>query len=117
MMRVMHIKLMPWRWAGAVLVGGSPADFKAYAKKYIDADIENGPNSVGHAYVEYGKPFLLWIESLKDVSCLAHEAFHVTAGVLEGRGVKFNAGSEEAYTYTMQDIIDQVLRNRKWRKA
>lgn len=107
---------MPWKWDGMVLIGGSPDDFKTFAKREIGADVETGSNSAGHAYVEYGKPWLLWVDSAKNVPALAHEALHVTAGVLLGRGLKHCANSEEAYTYTMEDILRQALDKRtKWR--
>lgn len=111
------IMLMPWKWEGAVIVGGSPDDFKRYAKKYIDADVENGPNAAGHTYVEYGKPWLIWVASLRDIPCLAHEALHVACGVLEGRGLAHAKASEEAYTYTMEDILRQTLNAKKWKQV
>jgi hypothetical protein len=114
-MKFTLVRLMPWKWDGAVVVGGTPAEFRAWAKRYIDAEIDNGPNSAGHAYVYYGKPFLIWVESLKNIPALAHEAMHIAHGVLEGRGVKHNESSEEAYTYTMEDLIRQVLTAKKWR--
>lgn len=108
-MKYISVMLMPWKWEGLVCVGGSPDDFKRYAKTMIEADIQTGSNSAGHAYVEYGKPFLLWVESLKNIPALAHEALHVTCGILEARGLKHHDASEEAYTYTMEDILRQTL--------
>lgn len=116
-MKVAYLMLMPWKWAGAVLVGGKSSEFAAFAKKYCDADIQAGANAAGHAHVEYGKPFLIWVHSLRDIPALAHEAFHVTAGVLESRGLKHSAESEEAYTYTMEDILRQTLTAKKWTRA
>lgn len=118
-MKVIEIGLMPWKWQGAVLVGGTSTEFAAWAKTYADADIETGSNAAGHAYVEYGKPWLLWVESLENIPALAHEALHVTNGVLEGRGLKPCEASEEAYTYTMEDILRQTLSAKAsaWKKA
>ena len=108
-MKVLTVKLMPWKWQGLVFVGGLVDEYRAAIKRDIGADASVGSNSAGHAYVEYGKPFAIWVESLKDVPCLAHEALHVTNGILEARGLKPTSESEEAYTYTMEDILKQVL--------
>ena len=116
-MKQMLLTLKPWKWEGCVLVGGTSAEFAVWAKKYIDADIETGTNAAVHAHVAYGKPWLLWVATLRDVPALAHEALHVAAGVLEGRGMKFTADSEEAYTYTMEHIIREVLACKRWREA
>jgi hypothetical protein len=111
----MSMSLIPWKWEGTVLVGGTSREFAAFAKKQIDADITTGDGAAGHAYVEYGKPWLLWVESLTDVAALAHEALHVAAGVLECRGLKHTDASEEAYTYTMEHIMRTALACRQWK--
>lgn len=116
-LKTTFVTLDIWKWQGSVLVGGTSADFKAWAKQYLDADITTGENACGHAYVEYGKPWALWVESLQDVAALAHEALHVTAGILEARGLTFGAPSEEAYTYTMERIIRRALTAKKWQTA
>lgn len=117
-MKVLNVTLDIWKWQGCVLIGGTSQGFARWAKAQIDADIETGSNAAGHAHVAYGKPWLIWVESLKDVPALAHEALHVTAGILEGRGLKYSEASEEAYTYTMEFIIRQVLNpSSKWKKA
>lgn len=114
-MRVTFFRLHTWKWEGAVCVGGTSADFVRFAKKWIDVDVISGEHAAGHAYVGYGKPWLLWVESLKNVPALAHEALHVTAGILEARGLKHSADSEEAYTYTMEEIIRNTLTAKKWK--
>lgn len=116
-MKAVNVTLMPWKWDGTVLTGGTADAFKAWAKKALDADVDTGSNSAGHAYVEYGKPWVIWIDSIANVPALAHEALHVAAGVLEGRGLSFSKGSEEAYTYTMEDILRQVLTSKRWKRV
>lgn len=108
------VKLMPWKWHGMVLIGGVSSEFAAYAKRMCDIDITTGANAAGHAHVEYGKPFLIWLHSLSDIPALAHEALHVTHGILEERGLKYTPDAEEAFTYTMEDIIRQTLDCKKW---
>lgn len=110
------VTLELWKWQGIVIVGGTSTDFTRWAKKAIAVDIESCSNAAGHAYVEMGKPWLIWAASVKDVPTLAHEALHVASGVLEARGLKHTDASEEAYTYTMEYILRAVLdRRAKWR--
>jgi hypothetical protein len=106
-----------WKWSGIVFVGGKSADFAAWCKKNLDIEIETGSNAAGHAHVSYGKPWVIWIESLNEVACLAHEALHVTTGILEARGLKYSEASEEAYTYTMEFIISHALTTKGYRKV
>lgn len=112
-MKELGISLGLWKWEGLVFCGGDSAQFRAVVKRYIDADIETQAHSCAHAYLEYGKPWMLWIQTLDDVPSLAHEALHITAGLLEARGLKFTEASEEAYTYTMEAIIRAVLTAKK----
>lgn len=115
-MKVANVTLDIWKWQGCVLVGGKSSEFKDWAKKNIGADITTGTNAAGHAYVEYGKPWLIWLDTLANVPALAHEALHVASGILEARGLKFGNDSEEAYTYTMEHIIRQTLAVKKWER-
>lgn len=117
-MKRLDVTLIPWKWEGIVLIGGTSAQFSAWAKTFMGAEVSTGEHACGHAYVEYGKAWVLWLET-KDVPNLAHEALHITAGVLEGRGLTFCKGSEEAYTYTMEDILHQVLtaQPRQWKRV
>ena len=115
--RFILVTLSLWKWAGAIAVGGSSEDLKAFAKTQ-DIDIDaNGATEVGRAYVEIGKPWLLWVESLENIPALAHEALHVASGVLEARGLKHTPESEEAYTYTMESIIRTALTATEWETA
>lgn len=116
-MKLLLVNLMPWKWQGVVLRGGTSLEFQAWAKKELDVNVETGSNAAGHAHLSYGKPWLIWVLTLKDVPALAHEALHITAGLLEARGLKFSEASEESYTYTMEDILRQVLTAKKWQKV
>lgn len=113
----LDVSLTNWKWEGVVLVGGTPAIVSAYVKRELDIEVTVGKHSAGHAYVGYGEPWVLWVESLDNVPTLAHEALHVTNGVLQARGVKPSAKSEEAYTYTMEYIIDQALQKKRYRRV
>lgn len=117
-MKVIDVHLMPWKWDGVICVGDTSADFIAYVKKTFDITVTSGAPATGHAYVEYGKPWVLWVETLDDIPALAHEALHIAAGVLEARGLKHSDASEEAYTYTMEDILRQTLKKKaKWTRV
>lgn len=41
---------------------------------------------------------------------IAHEALHATFFILSSRGLKYSQKSEEAYTYLIQFIIDQIYK-------
>lgn len=116
-MKTKVIRLSLWKWDGVLVAGGTAEDFAAFAKRDIKAVVDVGTHSAGHAYVEYGRPFALWVESLDNVPALAHEALHITSGVLEARGLKHTPESEEAYTYTMEAIIREALRRQGWRRV
>jgi hypothetical protein len=116
-MKAKTIELVPWKWQGVLVAGGTIAQFAALVKRDAGADIDASPYSAGHAYVEYGKPWYLWVESIDDVPSLAHEAFHVTSGVLEGRGLKLSHESEEAYTYTLSHILTHAVNRKGWERV
>lgn len=118
-MKLLDLTLDIWKWQGCVLVGGTSKDFAAWAKTYIGADISASEGEAGRAYLEKNQPWLLWVESLTNVATLAHEALHIAGGVLDARGLKYTAESEEAYTYTMELIVRSTLdaKPRDWKKA
>lgn len=48
---------------------------------------------------------------------IAHEAFHATAYIMNRIGMKFKIGvSDEAYTYLMEYIINEIYKNFKAKK-
>jgi hypothetical protein len=116
-MKFIVVSLGTWKWEGVVATGGTIADFVAFAKAHGATKIEDTQVSAGRAYVELGVPWMLWVETMDDVPALAHEALHVTCGVLEARGLKHCAESEEAYTYTMEGIIRAALSATEWESA
>lgn len=116
-MKYIDVSLSIWKWEGRILIGGSPSDAKKHAKAFADAEANIGEHAAGHAFVEYGKPWLLWLASLDDIPALSHEAFHITSGVLEARGLRLTDASEEAYTYTMEAIVRAAVTAKGWRKT
>jgi hypothetical protein len=113
--RAKYIELVPWKWEGLVVLGGTVDDYRAHVKRELHVDLDPGAHAAGHSYVEYGKPFAMWVERADNLPAIAHEAFHVTSGVLEGRGLKHTAESEEAYTYTMERLIAHCVNRSGWR--
>lgn len=104
-----------WKWGGVVLYGGNSQMFVTWAKLAMGAEPQVDSHACGHAYLEAGKPWLLWVENLTDVAALAHEALHITFGLLEARGLKPTVESEEAYTYTMEQIVRETLSRDGWK--
>lgn len=117
-MKGLLVHLDIWKWDGVVLVGGTSTDFTTYAKAEHNLTIESNEFAMGHAYVQPGTVWLLWVTSLDDLAALAHEALHVVSGILESRGLTHDGASEEAYTYTMEYIIRTTLtaKAREWQR-
>lgn len=113
-MKYIVVNLSLWKWEGVIAAGGTIAEFIAFAKAEGATKIEETAATAGRTYVELGVPWFLWVETLDDIPALAHEALHVTSGILECRGIKHTAESEEAYTYTMEGIIRAALSATEW---
>ena len=48
---------------------------------------------------------------------IAHECFHITSFILGDKGLHLNEGSEEAYTYLLGYLVDEVTKYiEKWRQ-
>lgn len=112
MMKVKWIEVPIWGWAGRIIVGGTCVDYTKWANRHLKADAVDAGAGVwlGHAWLELGLPWAIWCGSLADTATLAHEALHITSGILGWRGLKLTDDSEEAYTYTMTHIIREALK-------
>lgn len=114
--RIKFVSLSIWQWDGAIIRGSWDA-YRAWAQKSSNAEPsvfdDGGEAPAGHAWVQAGRPWLLWTETA-DPAVLAHEALHVTAGVLGARGLSFTPESEEAYTYTMMAIMAEAISAKGW---
>lgn len=117
-LRAKIVTLAIWKWQGMVLAGGTEEGFVAFARQLVGQDIEKSDTgAAGRAYARPSGPWLLWVESLADFPALAHEALHIAAGILEMRGIKHSAESEEAYTYTMEFVLREALNEDGWAEA
>lgn len=117
-----HMKRKPvhldiWRWDGYVLLGETSASFAAWVLQTMGKVITPGEHARGSAFLHPDYPWALWVKDLTAVTVLAHEALHITAAVLEARGVAFKESGEEAYTYTLQYIMDATLAKGGWSRA
>ena len=108
-MKQVDICLMPWKWDGIALLGCPESEFIRVVKEQTDETLD-AHNGMGRAYLKKGSCFVLWVEDETNFPSLAHEALHITAAILEQRGLTLSESSEEAYTYTMEDILRQVLK-------
>jgi hypothetical protein len=113
-LKVGWFRLGMWKWDAVVLVGGTNAQVEAEIKRLGIEQPNVGEHSAGHAWVTYGKPCAIWVQTLRDIPCLVHEAFHLVHGVLEARGVKHSVDSEEAFAYTLEAFLRGILECKKW---
>jgi len=107
----------PWRWEVIVVHGGTAEMFRAYVTKVTGGSITAVEGFVGYCYITDADPALVWVECLGDVPTLVHELMHAVFGILQARTLKYSPESEEAFTYTVQDLLTQVLRQKTWRRA
>jgi hypothetical protein len=115
-MKALLIKLPLWKWSGELVCGGEGEDFKAYVIRMIGKEPQVGKHSCGHAVLHEGLPWFIWIRAFPDPPTLAHEALHITCGVLEVRGVTHSTASEEAYTYTLESIVRAAAAKKGWKR-
>jgi hypothetical protein len=114
-MRGATFVLVPWKWETIVLVGGCEHQLDGFVAQFgMSTDGPVG-YSMGHTFVYAGQPIVMWVKSLKHIPELCHEVIHVVGGALEARGVKPCEASEEAYAYTAEAFLKQILECKKWR--
>ena len=116
-LREQTFRLGMWKWDAVVLVGGTHDEVEAEIKRMGIEQPNVGEYSAGHAWVTYGKPCAIWVQTLRDIPCLVHESFHLVHGVLEARGVKHSADSEEAFAYTLEAFLHSILECKKWHEV
>jgi hypothetical protein len=113
--------LAPWRKDVIVLRGGTHQELARFVRSYgIKYDADN-TSIHGHAFLYEGKPAIVWVQtwpgSAEDYGVLAHELYHVTKHTLESRGLRHTNATEEAYAYTLQNLVTTALAYRRWRAA
>lgn len=67
-------------------------------------------NSAGrcHIYHRSGH-MLMWLQYPVKLSVLVHECFHIAHHILKRKGLKLSDDSEEAYAYTQESILKELL--------
>lgn len=116
-MKQAFFMVMPWKWEIGIFHGGTAADFAAVLKREFDEDLGDISGSQGFCCRKPGQPVLVWVHSLKDTPTLVHELMHATFGIVSGRGVTYSGDSEEAYTYTLENILRQIQAQKTWKNA
>ena len=107
--------LVPWKWETIVLVGGCEHQVDGFVTQFGMTTGAVTESSVGHTFVYAGQPIVMWVKSLKHIPELCHEVLHVVFGALEARGMTHCESSEEAYAYTAEALLNQILECKKWR--
>jgi hypothetical protein len=105
---------LPWHWEVGVAYG-PPDKFETFAKEAFNVSIN--AFGKGHCYVQEGVPVILWVEFIDDTPTLVHELMHAVFGILQGRGLQHCAESEEAYTYTVGQLLTDILACKTWKKV
>jgi hypothetical protein len=105
----------PWKWEVCFIQGGTEAQVTKYVQEQgWDGDVSMQDGAMGHCWVRLGSPVVVWVQSVRDVPSLVHEIMHAVFGMFEARGLKHSRESEEAYTYTVEDLLRRVLEAKKW---
>lgn len=116
--RIKPIRIGMWRSHGILAKGGTISDVERMARKLYGVSPEFTPeeaaNIPGIAFTERD-PWLMWVEDGDKMPEVAHEAFHVTAGILRARGMKLSEESEEAYTYTLTALLEAFCEKKGWK--
>lgn len=106
---------LPLYGAFLMLFIGSSSDFVAWVKKEYDTEVELATDGRGGEFweAEMGvHPSFIRLEEFNwttfDQCVLTHELLHFIFYVLGNRGLSLTPESEEAYTYALQDIQQQV---------
>jgi hypothetical protein len=112
--RFAYFDTPPWKYQVGVLYGPAKECDK-WVKKNIDPNLTVEEYSDGMTFRKFGKPILIWVKDIKKMSTLVHEILHAVFFILDDRGVILSEESEETYTYTVSDLLDQILKHKKWK--
>ena len=70
------------------------------------------PEKADGASILLSTGYLLWIEKF-NVSILAHEALHITQGVLEKHDIFLKHSTREVYAYYLGWLIDKITKKKR----
>lgn len=121
-LRTMVHRLMPWRHDCLILVGGTLRQASREAARLLgqpDVEEVTVSDNLGRAWFPDGKPTALWVRSLDpvDLPVLLHEVIHVVSRTLRNRGLVLSCDSEEAFTYTAEEMFRAIMTERHWQRV
>lgn len=128
--RVFAISTTPYRQDCVVVVNGKIEDAIKFLKKQktsngslvvkaIEDSLEDMTEAIpkkdnGVLFTELPFGYLMMFNHgeswIKTTALVAHESLHLTHYVLRRAGLNLTESSEEAYTYLLQDIMEQILK-------
>ena len=53
--------------------------------------------------------YFMWVKDNKNIPLIGHEVMHLVFGMLDSKGIKYCAESEEAFTYSLQYWLRIIL--------
>ena len=106
----------PWDWEVGILHGPAEAA-NAWIEKRIGVSNVIGTQSEGHCYFQENIPIIIWMKDINDIPVLAHEVLHAVFAILESRGLLHCDSSEEAYTYTLSNLLGRILACKEWKRV
>jgi hypothetical protein len=106
------VQIPLWKGQLFVMVGGTVEELELALEGWgYDMPVDGVVGKFwfgGHA-----KPFMVWVRDF-DIPVLVHELEHAVFMLLDTRGLKHCDDSEEAYTYTVEALLRQVLKSDDW---
>ena len=67
-----------------------------------------------------GQPLIIRFlkeETFNNVGIIAHEAFHAVSYILSNIGIPFSLDTEEAYTYLLQYLVNEIVKIKEIKKC
>jgi len=103
-----------WQCEFVVVVGGTMEAASALWDRLTKGKTpeKRGTRCYACVFMSKGeKGTLLWFAETPDAGTCAHEAIHSVAHVFRETGIgPMNEDTEEAYTYTTQWLVDQIMK-------
>lgn len=126
---IFAISVNPYKQDCVVVVNGTIQDAIKFLKKqktkngeitakFIEENLEEMTKSIpeqgaGVLFTELPKGYLMMFNHeeswIKTTTLVAHESLHLVHYVLQRAGLILSQSSEEAYTYLLADIMEQIL--------
>ncbi|KKN66087.1 hypothetical protein LCGC14_0475650 [marine sediment metagenome] len=80
--------------------------------KLVASDIDDTVRGRVEYFTVDGQPLpIIWLPK-KDITCLAHEVFHVVHWIMKYKGIYLSDDSNEAYAYLLEYLMEEIME--KW---